>query len=52
MLLKKALITGTVQLICAFVFAYAKRRFSHEVGKIIFSTLIKLTRLDAISNVM
>ena len=30
----KALIIAPVQLICAFVFAYAKSRFSHDVAQI------------------
>ena len=30
------LISVTVQLICAFVFAYAKRRFSHDAAHIYF----------------
>ena len=39
----KALISCTVtaQLICVFVFAYAKSRFSHNEAHIIFSFLLK-----------
>ena len=36
----KALISCTVTAICAFVFAYAKSRFSHDVALIIVHVVV------------
>ena len=33
--------SSSAQLICAFIFAYAKSRFSHDSAHIVFSTLKK-----------
>ena len=39
----------TAQLICAFVFAYTKSRFSHDKGQIILHfSVIQIINIDAI----
>ena len=44
---RKALISCafTAQLICAFVFAYAKNRFSHVVGQIMCSLSVQRKKI-------